>query len=94
MFELNVRLECSKLKNGISTTPLNPMVFHSRYKHITEKIFVKIDMKTLKNCREVAQSWKELVDNKTILWMDEVGTNAFKLACKDGHSKLMEILLR
>ena len=82
----------SKPKNDIPTTTLNPMVFQSRFPHIIENIFVKMDIDNLKKCRQVSKSWKEFIDNMKILWIGEVGTKSFLLACKDGHSKLMEIL--
>ena len=60
----------SKPKNDISTH-LNPMVFHPRFRHVSEKILKKMDMKTFKNCRQVSKSWQEFIDNQNILWMNE-----------------------
>ena len=56
----------SKPQKDISSRPLNPMVFKARFPHITEKIFEKIDMKTLKNCKEASTSWREFVDDQNI----------------------------
>ena len=82
----------SKPQNEISIAPLNPMVFHSRFQHITENIFRKMDIKSLKNCRQVSKSWQECIDNQKILWKNEVGSKAFQVACENGHSKMAEIL--
>ena len=81
-------------KNNISLPPLNPMVFHARYLHITEIIFYKIDTKSLKKLRQVSTSWRKIIDDQKILWKNETGTKAFKLACENGHSKLADILIK
>ena len=47
---------------------LNPMIFHSRFSHISELIFKQLDIKSLKEFRLVAKSWKECIDKKNILW--------------------------
>ena len=69
-------------QNDVSTTPFNPMVFLSRYQHITQQVFNKVDIKTLKNGRLASKSWQEVIDNQTILWKNHVGTRAFQLAVK------------
>ena len=53
-----------------------------------------MDVKSLKNCRKVSKSWWECIDNQNILWKNEVGTKAFQLACKNGHSKMVEMLFQ
>ena len=68
---------------------LNPLVFHQGFQHITEQIFENMDDQSLKNCREVANSWQNCIDNQNILWSKIAkkngGTESFKKACKNGH---------
>ena len=78
--------------------PLNPMAFCPQFQHITEKIFKKSEKKSLKNCRQVAKSWQNCIDNQNVLWNkivdDEKNANiAFAKACKIGHSKIAEMLV-
>ena len=82
-----------------STAPLNPMVFHPNFLHISEKILELLDKKSLKRCREVSKFWQRYIDGKNILWekvlQDE--DNAQELffgACKAGHSKIARMLIR
>ena len=70
------------------------MVFNSRFQHITEKIFRKLDIKTLKNTRLVSKSWREYMDNQKVLWKNVNGTKVFQLACEKGHTKMAEILIQ
>ena len=79
-------------------SPLNPMVFHLRFSHITEQIFENMDSKSLKNCREVSKSWQICIDNRNILWNKMVkknsGNKAFQLACNKGHTKMAQMLIQ
>ena len=79
-------------------SPLNPMVFHLRFSHITEQIFENLDSKSLKNCREVSKSWQICIDNRNILWNKMVkknsGNKAFQLACNKGHTKMAQMLIQ
>ena len=84
----------SKPQKDISLTPLNPMVFNARFSHITEKILKKMNMKTLKNCRQVSTLWQEFIDDQGVLWKNEAGTKAFQKACNNGQSKLAVILIK
>ena len=89
----------SRRKNKkMNVLPLNPMVFYPRFQHITEQIFEKLDSKSLKNCRKVSKSWQECIDNQNILWNKIVkkkgGNKTFQLACKNGHSKMVEMLIK
>ena len=81
----------------LDATPLNPMVFYSRFQHITEKIFKKSDKNSLKNFREVARIWQKSIDNQDILWnkivKKENRNESFRLACIVGHSKIAEMLM-
>ena len=67
------------------------MLFYPRYQHITEAILMKLDRNTIKHCREVSKFWLDCIDNQKILWKNEVGSIAFYLACKEGHSKIAKI---
>ena len=75
---------------------LNPMVFHQGFKHITEQIFEKMDNKSLKNCREVAKTMQNCIDNQNILWYkiakEYEGDQTFQLACITGHFKMAKML--
>ena len=82
-----------KKQDGIFTT-LNPMVFNSRFEHITEKILKKLDIKTLKNSRLVSKSWQEHIDNQKVLWTNVDGAKVFQLACARGHMKMAEVLIQ
>ena len=81
-------------QNDVSTIDFNPMVFLSRYQHITQQVLDKVDIKTLKNGRLVSKSWQEVIDNQKILWKNHVGTRAFQLACENNHSRMAEILVK
>ena len=74
------------------------MLFNARFQHITEKILKKIGMKTLKNHRQVSKAWQNFIDNQNILWnkivKKECGNETFQLACKNGHSKIVSMLIQ
>ena len=82
----------------IQLPALNPLSFYLGFKHISEQIFKKLDVKSLEYCREVSKVWKNCIDNNKILWntiIEIKGCNeAFQLACKNGLSKLLEMLLQ
>ena len=85
-------------KLPLNQPTLNPMVFHQGFQHITEQIFEKMDEKNLKNCREVAKSWQNCIDNQNILWIKMAkkngGTKSFQLACKNGHFKMAKMVIQ
>ena len=86
--------------NDVSTKSLDPMVFYGRFQHISEKIFEKLDIQSLQNCRRVSKSWQECIDNQEILWIkfaqkQETSKNKlFQLACRRGHSKVAQVLVQ
>ena len=85
--------------NETQISPLNPMVFYSGFRHITEKIFGQLDKKSLKYCREVGKSWQNCIDNRNILWIkivegEEDVNKAFQLACKKSHTKMAKMLIQ
>ena len=84
-------------KMKMETSPLNPMVFHPRFPHIVEKIFDFLDIKSLKNFREVSRPWQEYIDIQNFLWNKIAntlgGNKAFQLACKNGHLKMVNMLM-
>ena len=74
----------------VSTTSLNPMVFYERFQHISEKIIERLDIISLRNCREVSKSWQKCIDQQIISWTRHVdiptiqgnGDTYFHLAAK------------
>ena len=86
----------SKNTNENSTT-LDPMVFYARFPHISEKIFEKLNINSLKKCREVSKSWEESIDNKNIIWKRVVKNKdinkIFQSACNEDHVKLAKMLV-
>ena len=57
-----------------------------------------MDDQSLRNCREVAKSWQDCIDNRNILWNKIAnknnGTASFYKACKNGHFKIAKMLIR
>ena len=58
----------SKKGKKVKLLPLNPIIFHSRFPHITEKILENLDKDSLKKFRLVSKSWQNCIDNQNILW--------------------------
>ena len=77
---------------------LDPMVFFSRFSHITEKIFKKFDMSSLKISREISKLWQTYIDDRNLLWNRIInkkgGEAAFLLACWNGHLPMTKILVQ
>ena len=77
---------------------MNPIAFHPRFPHIIEKIFNFLDIKSLKNLRNVAKPWQECIDGQNFLWNkieNTIGGNkAFQLACVKGHLKMVNFLMQ
>ena len=82
----------------METSNLNPMVFLPRFSHIVEKIFNLLDIKSVKSFRKVAKPWQEYIDDKNFLWKKIAniigGNKAFQLACKNGHLKMVNMLMQ
>ena len=82
----------------METSTLNPLVFYPRFPHIVEKIFHFLEIKTLKDFRRIAKRWQEYIDNQNLLWnkiANKLGGNmAFKLACTNGHLKMVNFLVQ
>ena len=57
-----------------------------------------MDDQSLKNCREVAKSWQNCIDNQNILWnkiaKKNDGTKLFQKACENGHFKMAKMLIQ
>ena len=90
----NKLLKEAKVSNHIELVQaFNPMVFHPRFPHISEQIFGHMDKKSLKNCRTVAKSWQNCIDNQNILWNKIVkkndGTKSLQLALSKEHFKVV-----
>ena len=81
-----------------TTATLNPIKFHPRFSHIADQIFKKLDKKSLGNCKDVVRYWLNLIDNHKVLWMKivkkEEGNEAFQFACKTGHIKMVQMLIK
>ena len=77
-------------KKKINIEPLNPMVFYPRFEHIVEKVFAKLDNKSLSNCREIAKSWQECIDNANFRWIENVNIPIILKDKEDifGHNKM------
>ena len=94
----NVLRNKKKKKMSMKIPTLNPMVFYPRFPHISEQIFDHLDIKSLENCREVSKSWQNSIDNRNLLWnkiiKDAGGNKAFQLACKNGVSKMAELVIQ
>ena len=59
-------------------------LFHV-FPHIAEQIFQNLDNKSLTNCREVSQSWKQLIDDRKLPWTQII---QIPTVLKDGKSYL------
>ena len=79
-------------------------VIISRFNHIADKIFEQLDIKSIKDCREVCKLWQEQIDNKKFLWIPIAikllcpsnfvnGNTYLHVAAKSGHSKMFEAIL-
>ena len=90
-------MEVTKQKLEV-LAPLNPMVFHPRFQHITKQIFKHLDNENLKNLREISISWQEFIDNRNILWNEVFKNkdcnNAFQLSCQDGLTNIARFLIK
>ena len=81
---------------------LNPLTFYPRFSHIIEKIFKTLDNKSLSNCREVAKSWQNLIDDRKLSWIQIVNIPTMlrkedtylHTAAKTGHTEMFEMILR
>ena len=41
----------------------------TKYPHLPEKVFQKLDDENLVKCREIATSWKDIIDERNYLWL-------------------------
>ena len=77
---------------------LDPMIFYSRFSHITEKIFKKFDKSSLRIGREISKSWQTYIDDGNLLWNEIInkdsGEAEFLLACWNGHLPITKILVQ
>ena len=106
-----------------------------RFPHLSEQIFQKLDKESLFKCREVTNSWQNVIDGRNYPWLhivniptilkkrntylhlaaktgqieafktalneeedinikNERGETSFHLACKNGHLKIVQLLLK
>ena len=81
---------------------INPFEFYSRFPHIAERIIEKLDDSTLKNCRQVAKSWQNYIDDTNVSWIRIVnipsipqnGETYFQIAAKAGQSKITKMIIQ
>ena len=82
-------------ENSIGVLVLNPMTFYPGFPHIAEKIFGHMDEKTLGNCREVAKSWLNCIEDKNIFWKKAIKEKKYnkilRWCCEFCHSGIFEI---
>ena len=84
--------------NEIEMKPINPMAFYPGFPHIAEKIFGHMDEKTLGNCREVAKSWLNCIEDKNIFWEKAINEKKYnqilRWCCEFCHSGIFEIIIQ
>ena len=72
-----------------------------RFPHLLEQIFQKIDDESLVECREVARSWQNIIDERKYLWLRlvdipailERGNTYLHLAAQTGQIEAFEMAL-
>ena len=72
-----------------------------RIPHVAEQIFEQLDTKSLTNCREVAKSWRNFIDNKNFPWLQIInipsvlknGDTILHVAARIGHTEILEVTL-
>ena len=75
--------------------------FFMIFPQIAQQIFEQLDSKNLVNCREVAKSWQEHIDNKKLNWIQivEIPTvlqyedTYLHVAAKTGQTEMFEMIL-
>ena len=76
-------------------------ILFSRFSHIADEVFVQLNHKSLKACREVSKSWQNYIDYKNICWINIVNVpkiidendKYFYLALKYGQSIVFGLIL-
>ena len=76
-------------------------VFIARMQHVAEQIFDQLDNESINNCREVAKSWKNCIDNKhqTLFRINNIpsilqnGNTLLHIAAKTGLTEVFENIL-
>ena len=71
------------------------------YPQIIQQIFEQLDSKNLVNCREVAKSWQDHIDNQNLTWIRivEIPTvlqhedTYLHVAAKTGQTEIFEMIL-
>ena len=46
--------------------------FFSKFSHLTEKVFYQLDDKSLVNCRKVAKSWQNYLENQKLFQIQKI----------------------
>ena len=72
-----------------------------KFPHLPEKIFQKLDIKSLSKCREVSRSWVNIIDERNYSWLRVVniptilnrGNTYLHLAAAAGQIEALKIAL-
>ena len=73
-----------------------------RFSHIAEQIFEHLDNKSLANCRGVAKTWQEFIDNRNLPWkrimkietLHRWGNTNLHVAAKTGQTKMFKEIIQ
>ena len=71
-----------------------------RTPHVSQQIFEQLDIKSLKDCREVTKSWQKSINRKNLTWLQNInipsilrkGNTYLHIAAKTGHQEIFEIV--
>ena len=71
-----------------------------RIPHVSQQIFEQLDIKSLKDCREVTKSWQKSINRKNLIWLQNInipsilrkGNTYLHIAAKTGHHEIFEIV--
>ena len=101
------RKRTSKNRKTLSNNSINRMEeAFLRFPHLPEQIFKKLDNESLTNSRVVGISWHNFIDNREYPWIrikniiDDLkqkcrdGETIFHLACREGHAKIAEVIMK
>ena len=76
-------------------------ILFSRFSYIADEVFVQLNYKSLKACREVSKSWQKYIDYKKFCWIRivnvpkiiEENDKYFYLALRSGQSIVFGLIL-
>ena len=70
----------------------------SRTPHVAEQIFQQLDYASLKNCKKAAKSWKNSIQNKNLIFLQNInvpkvlknGNTSLHIAAKMGNTEIFK----